>query len=159
MLKETIDKTRELTNNVKIAKNEINNAIVRGGGVRSEDLKGIPRNIQDMVNQYSKIAEGKITNVPYFNTSDNVGKIFTVPLNLAFKPKRLFLTINPEDILKVADTMNELLLNKNTKFSMRGNYIEFEMTMTELNEKQFKFKIVGNPSYAYVKCKKWLAIG
>ena len=31
MLKETIDKTRELTNNVKIAKNEINDAIVRGG--------------------------------------------------------------------------------------------------------------------------------
>jgi len=31
MLKETIDKTRELTNNVKIAKENINNVIVRGG--------------------------------------------------------------------------------------------------------------------------------
>ena len=31
MLKKTIDKTRELTNSVKIAKNEINDAIVRGG--------------------------------------------------------------------------------------------------------------------------------
>lgn len=31
MLKETIDKTRELTNNVHIAKENINNAIVRGG--------------------------------------------------------------------------------------------------------------------------------
>ena len=31
MLKETIDKTRELVNNVKIAKNEINDVIVRGG--------------------------------------------------------------------------------------------------------------------------------
>lgn len=32
MLKKTIDKTKELTNNVKIAKNEINDIIVRGGG-------------------------------------------------------------------------------------------------------------------------------
>ena len=31
MLKETIDKTRELTNNVKIAKENINDIIVRGG--------------------------------------------------------------------------------------------------------------------------------
>lgn len=31
MLKETIDKTRELTNNVKIAKENINDVIVRGG--------------------------------------------------------------------------------------------------------------------------------
>ncbi len=31
MLKKTIDKTKELTNNVKIAKNEINDIIVRGG--------------------------------------------------------------------------------------------------------------------------------
>ena len=32
MLKETIDKTRELTNNVHTAKEKINNVIVRGGG-------------------------------------------------------------------------------------------------------------------------------
>ena len=31
MLKETIDKTRELTNSVKIAKENINDVIVRGG--------------------------------------------------------------------------------------------------------------------------------
>lgn len=31
MLKKTIDKTKELANNVKIAKNEINDIIVRGG--------------------------------------------------------------------------------------------------------------------------------
>lgn len=31
MLKKTIDKTKELTNNVKIAKNKINDVIVRGG--------------------------------------------------------------------------------------------------------------------------------
>lgn len=112
-----------------------------------------------MVNQYSKIAEGKITNIPRFNTTDNVGKIFTVPLNLAFNPKRLFIVINPEDILKVADSMGELLLNKKVKFTMRGNYIEFEIMMTELNAKQFKFKIAESSSYAYINCKKWLAIG
>ena len=99
MLKETIDKTRELTNNVKIAKNEINDAIVRGGGVRSKDLKGIPQNIRNMVNQYSKVAMGNPNiNMPF---KDGVASTYTIQTNAKFTIKKAIVFLENKSVLGI----------------------------------------------------------
>lgn len=90
---EEINRTIELKNKLTVAKNNINKVIVRGGGVRSEDLLSIPENIQDMVNQYSKIAFGE-----YNQKNLNNAGLVRIPVNLTFNPKRFFVMLNWENL-------------------------------------------------------------
>ena len=92
MLKETIDKTRELTNNVKIAKNEINDAIVRGGGVQSTSVAEVPDNITKMLGQYSKVASGS------FSCGNRLMNGTEINMNLAFTPKRIIACVSSTNV-------------------------------------------------------------
>lgn len=87
---EEINRTIELKNKLTVAKNNINEVIVRGGGVRSEDLNGIPQNIHDMVNKYSKIAMGE-TSVRDANSLNFINT------NLNFNPKRVIAIVTKTD--------------------------------------------------------------
>lgn len=55
-LKQNIDNTNELKNKVKLAKDRINETVVRGGGSTSKSLAEVPNNIKSMIKEYSKIA-------------------------------------------------------------------------------------------------------
>ena len=151
MLKETIDKTRELTNNVKIAKNEINDAIVRGGGVRSKDLKGIPQNIRNMVNQYSKIAIGE-----YSQSDLNNGAHIRIPINLPFNPKKIFVMLQWKNCAAgFADS---------TKNTNRGNALDYSLGGKSIYVYSYSNKHieVGNSHNGYLSGAIkfiWIAIG
>ena len=55
-LKSTIAQTENLKNKVKLAKQRINETVVRGGGSTSKSLAEVPNNIKSMIKEYSKIA-------------------------------------------------------------------------------------------------------
>ena len=55
-LKTTIAQTENLKNKVKLAKQRINETVVRGGGITSKSLSEIPDNINKMLGQYKKVA-------------------------------------------------------------------------------------------------------
>ena len=88
-LKNTINKTETLLNNVKLVKNKINETIVRGGGITSKSLSEIPDNIKSMISKnYKKIA--------IINSGINIPsqKLITVSINLNFTPSIIIADID-----------------------------------------------------------------
>ena len=86
-LKTTIAQTEELKNKVKLAKQRINETVVRGGGSTSKSLAEVPNNIKSMISKnYKKVAIVD-KNVPL--TSNESWKEFSIDLNLNFKPSRV----------------------------------------------------------------------
>ncbi len=51
-------------------------------------MSGIPQNIRNMINQYSKIAIGEYSQ----NDLNNAGTV-RIPINLKFNPKRIFVML------------------------------------------------------------------
>lgn len=84
-LKTTIAQTENLKNKVKLAKDRINETVVRGG-ITSKSLSEIPDNINKMLGQYKKIAIIK----KRINFTGQTTRL-TVPLNLDFLPERLLI--------------------------------------------------------------------
>ena len=91
-LKTTISQTENLKNKVKLAKQRINETIVRGGGTTSKSLSEIPNNINKMLrDNYKKVAiidstktielEGQVVN----------GKQIRIPCNFGFLPNMVFI--------------------------------------------------------------------
>ena len=89
-LKTTIAQTENLKNKVKLAKDRINETVVRGG-ITSKSLIDIPDNIKSMINQYNKVATVEYTNRILVSTS-GFGET-RIPLNLDFTPKKIFVGI------------------------------------------------------------------
>lgn len=89
MLKNTIDNTEELKNKVKLAKQRINETVVRGG-ITSKGLSEISDNIKSMLGQYKKIAIIKNDDIISLNGRRKEVKI---PLRLDLEPNLIFLTI------------------------------------------------------------------
>ena len=90
-LKNTINKTETLLNNVKLAKDKINKTVVRGGGITSKSLSEIPNNIKSMISKnYKKIAIIKDDDIISLNGRRKEVKI---PLRLDLEPNLIFLTI------------------------------------------------------------------
>ena len=86
-LKNTINKTETLLNNVKLAKDRINETVVRGGGITSKSLSEIPDNIKSMINQYNKVAIKK------YETDFLMEQNGSINLNLEFNPKMVIVTV------------------------------------------------------------------
>ena len=86
-LKTTIAQTENLKNKVKLAKQRINETVVRGGGITSKSLSEIPDNINKMLGQYNKVASGTLSS----GSISTKGKSFTI--NLSFVPKRIIVLI------------------------------------------------------------------
>lgn len=98
-LKTTIAQTENLKNKVKLAKDRINQVVVRGGGITSKSLSEIPNNINKMLtDNYKKIAifdnvkhteTYRYTNqdIPNTNTPVANTKIVISNINIDFIPK------------------------------------------------------------------------
>lgn len=89
-IKEEILRTEILKNNFKTIKTNINDVIVRGGGIHSNTLSGIPQNITKMLGHYKKTAIVKAN-----KTLDFTGREqdFIIETNLAFTPSLIILVL------------------------------------------------------------------
>ena len=89
-LKNTINKTETLLNNVKSTKDKINKTVVRGGGITSKSLSEIHDNIKSMISKnYKKIAINNPGNIVTFGYNQFLD--VDIKLNLSFNPSRVIL--------------------------------------------------------------------
>lgn len=89
-LRQEIDNTENLKNKIKIAKNNINNAIVRGGGKHSNTLEEMPNNINNLIKNYKKIAMGTVNFTQQIKNGD-----IRFPVNINFSPSIFIVKIKP----------------------------------------------------------------
>lgn len=84
-LKNTIDNTNKYKNDLKLAKQKINDRILSGGGEQSKTLNEMPNNIQNMIkNNYKKVAMGEFNKIQSFKMYSE----FTLSVPVSFKMSR-----------------------------------------------------------------------
>ena len=88
-LKTTIAQTENLKNKVKLAKDRINETVVRGGGITSKSLSEIPDNINKMLrDNYKKVAIMK-----YESHGIDIINKNEINWNLSFTPKLIVIEV------------------------------------------------------------------
>ena len=117
-----------------------------------------------MVNQYSKIAEGNITNISEIRVSDNMNKTFTIHLNLEFTPKKIFIKGRADDLYSKSANASYDLYNEgynNGVLTILGNddtYFAFKVA--EITKEYMKIKFVKyRLSTTFATLIKFFAIG
>lgn len=96
-LQNTITKTDTLKNDLKLAKQKINDKILSGGGTIANTLNAVPNAIDKMLkDNYKKVA---IINISSFFVCSNYiagSSPFSIelPINLGFTPTRILVFIN-----------------------------------------------------------------
>ena len=99
-LKNTIDNTNKHTNDLKLAKQKINDKILSGGGTIANTLNAVPDAIDKMLGNYKKIAIGSDNAIFEYvrcnkglnydeQIKSNYVRHIKIPINLDFTPSRL----------------------------------------------------------------------
>lgn len=86
-LKNTIDNTNKYKNDLKLAKQKINDKILSGGGTIANTISEVPDKISNMLGQYRKVATGKL-NIDIDKISGTRNP-YDIKMNLAFKASRV----------------------------------------------------------------------
>ena len=144
-LKNTINKTETLLNNVKLAKDKINETVVRGGGITSKSLSEIPNNIKNMISKnYKKIA---IVDKNVLLTSNESWKEFSIDLNLNFKPSRVICRLENNNRY---DTRSSIDSTMDYSADYAGNGIgsnaDYYAYITQVSQKGFKLFVKNRRS-------------
>lgn len=91
-LKQNINKTDTLKNDLKLAKNKINDKILSGGGTIADTISDVPSAIDKMLKEnYKKVAIIDPTEYLPFPSNNSESIDYTVNTNFAFKPSKIFL--------------------------------------------------------------------
>ena len=154
-LKTTIAQTENLKNKVKLAKDRINETVVRGGGITSKSLSEIPDNINKMLGQYKKIAILNITqyiDVPK-NTSFRTTK---VNLNLTFQPSMIFVLFENS-----ANGRSKDIMSSKEHYNLSTNFSRSTLVMyiTSVTKDGFNLNIRDDTRNSRVEIKQIIAIG
>ena len=88
-IKNNINKTEQLANNLKERVNSINQTITSNNGQISNNLSEIPDNINKMLGQYKEIAINNPGNIVTFGYNQFLD--VDIKLNLSFNPSRVIL--------------------------------------------------------------------
>lgn len=104
-LQNTITKTDTLKNDLKLAKQKINDKILSGGGTIADTLNAVPNAIDKMLGNYKKIAIIELSSNNVFNHTcersypddiDKVKNFEVATLNLDFIPNKLYINSNTD---------------------------------------------------------------
>ena len=158
-LKTTIAQTENLKNKVKLAKDRINETVVRGGGITSKSLSEIPNNIKSMISKnYKKVAimnPNKIYNLDA-DLGVDLGTMLIIehkiPLNLSFKPTLLFVYIEAPEGDTDDNTAVILSSKHNASFTNITDAGKIELSSTyysirELKQDSFILRCGNKVSY------------
>lgn len=140
-LKEEITKSDKLKNDLKLAKNNINDRILSGGGTKANTISEVPGKIDEMLGNYKKVAyitpPGESLNDGWFHNSpfDARNKI-TIPLNLNFRLGELYIGVSLGRAPYVVNRRQRITkVGEIFKISeSTGEYIEFKVTSFTKNQ-------------------------
>lgn len=161
-LKQEITKTENLETKLKKGITNINDVIVRGGGVQSTSVAEVPENITKMLGQYKKIAIGNANKKFTQVTSEQ-----TINLNLTFKPSRVFFKFTVRDEVTWNENSGWIEYGQSDLFNYFDStsyYARTKFTWRELNQTYFKVRVAvtlyGDMISGNSSCKitDWIAI-
>lgn len=98
-LKQEITRTENLETKLKKGITNINNIVVRGGGVQSTSVAEVPDNITKMLGQYKKIAIIKPNKTLQFLSTFGETD-FVIDTNLNFNPSLIILVLQGDAFKK-----------------------------------------------------------
>ena len=146
-LKNTIDNTNKHTNDLKLAKNKINERILSGGGTIANTLNAVPEAIDKMLKEnYKKIAVLTLNKEFKSNTTSGI-KTFTVDLSgINFTPTKGFLKFK----YKISEEGNYfskqhlIEIGENTSFPANYFYnwnYEINIYQVKIKDKTLEFNV------------------
>lgn len=153
-LEQNINKTDTLKNDLKLARSEINERILSGGGTIADTISDIPSAIDKMLKEnYKKIAI--INRSDSFSLDADRWKTFNVTgLNLPFTPQRIFILFHQSKEKKQTILDSTIHINQSSTsdgYSVKG-YI------SNLKETSFKLNFYLDMGSATVTLKQIIAI-
>ena len=133
-LKNTINKTEDLKNKVKLAKGRINETIMRGGGIASKSLSEIPDNIKSMISEnYKKIAIIKPNKTLQFLSTFGETD-FVIDTNLNFNPSLIILVLQGDAFKKKINVISTYNYDYRTPvYETNDNYSRYIKNITNKN--------------------------
>ena len=155
-LEQNINKTDTLKNDLKLARNKINERILSGGGTRANTISEIPSKIDEMLGQYKKVAMGKL-NIKFDNLS-GVRNKYDIKMNLAFKASRVLVKCQSYD-MELHDLKEEHFILDTEEGQQRtfsNNYGLFKAELKTNNVVTVSYE--SSASLIYVYIKEWIAI-
>ena len=160
-IKNNINKTEQLANNLKERVNSINQTITSNNGQISNNLSEMPNNINKMLGQYKKIAIGNV----YYKISKSSQEI-NIPINLNFEANKFLVkfecTSNGERKVEryiPLKTDSGLI----PEYFYFGDYKRFRYLMSGVNVSKYALKfniyIDWGDGFSYeLKMTEWIAI-
>ena len=152
-LKTTIAQTENLKNKVKLAKQRINETVVRGGGTTSKSLAEVPDNINKMLGQYKKIAILNITQ-PIEVQRGSSFSATGVKFNLTFSPSLIFVRFENSANGVFKDIMSSKEHYSQSKHFSRSSLVTY---ITNVTKAGFNFNAKSD-SGDWVEIKQIIAI-
>lgn len=93
-LKSTIDNTNKYKNDLKLAKQKINDKILSGGGTIADTISDVPSAIDGLLGNYKKIAMGNLKKKIFLNHNQSIR--FELPID--FKYTFIFIKVCEESV-------------------------------------------------------------
>ena len=132
-LKTTIAQTENLKNKVKLAKDRINETVVRGGGVQSTSVAEVPENITKMLGNYKKIAIIKPNKTLQFLSTFGETD-FVIDTNLNFNPSLIILVLQGDAFKKKINVISTYNYDyRTTVYETNDNYSRYIKNITNKN--------------------------
>ena len=137
-LKNTIDKTDTIKNDLKLARNKINDKIISGGGTIANTISNVPEAIDEMLRNYKKIADIDV----------NVGiKIVDKPTYIRFEVPNFFLDFTPSryvfSFTHYDNKQNDIHWDtKNEHFIINPSNWTFEAYWSDIEYKKSEGKLI-----------------
>lgn len=162
-LKNTIDNTNKYKNDLKIARNKINDRIISGGGSIANTISDVPNAIDEMLKQYKKIAMGELNYSKNFVSYRN--NDVSIPVN--FNASRIivrFVKSNYKDDRNFCytctfDTQKRAVAAKEDAFALDRNGDWIRGTSTVVNGNTLRFYMSsGYNTSASLYLLDWIAI-
>lgn len=142
-LKEQITKTDTLKNDLKLAKQKINDKILSGGGTRANTISEVPDKISNMLGAYNKIA------IKQCNVEFNAEKLsLSIPFDVDFTPTRILARMTGmEETTLDSKYTTELNTANGIVFRCYGQNIKYSKSSKRVN---INIESIGfNPDYRF----------
>ena len=151
-LKQNITKTDTLKNDLKLAKQKINDKILSGGGTIADTLTAVPERIDKMLKEnYKKVSVLK-PNKEFKNNTISGIKTFTVDLTgLNFIPKSGFLKFKYKITREANYFPSQHTIDINAKSQFYANYMynwDYKITVYNITIKDNKLNFNVSISFA-----------
>ena len=149
-LKNNINKTDTLKNDLKLARNKINDKILSGGGTIADTLNDVPSAIDNMLKEnYKKVAIIDLgTDYTFTHSYDKNIPIgtktnYTIKMNgINFTPSKIFINVYFDQLIDMTPTNTGLCeLNKNYEAKQVRGTLKFNFSLSE-NEIKLNSEIV-----------------